>query len=46
MGKALARKANCLSRLGKLDESIATYNEALLEHNSYDIKEAKKKVEK
>lgn len=32
--------------MGKLDESIAIYNEALLEHNNYDIKEAKKKVEK
>lgn len=46
MGKALARKANCLFKMDKLDESIAIYNEALLEHNNYDIKEAKKKVEK
>lgn len=46
MGKALARKGHCLFMLNKLDESIEVYNEALLEHNNYDIKEAKKKVEK
>jgi stress-induced-phosphoprotein 1 len=46
MGKALARKANCLFRMDKLDEAIAIYNEALLEDNNYDIKEAKKKNEK
>lgn len=46
MGKAIARKANALFKLGKLEESIQTYDEALLENNHYDIKEARKKVEK
>ena len=46
MGKALARKGNCLFKQNKYAEALAIYNEACLEHNSYDIKEAKKKVEK
>jgi stress-induced-phosphoprotein 1 len=46
MGKAIARKANALFKQGKIDESLAAYDEAMLENNSYDIKEAKKKVEK
>jgi len=46
LGKAKARKALCLSKQEKLDESIDMYKEALLEHNNYDIKQAKLKVEK
>lgn len=46
MGKAIARKGNALFKLGKFEESLATYDEALLEDNNYDIKEARKKVEK
>jgi stress-induced-phosphoprotein 1 len=46
LGKAKARKALCLFKQEKLDESIDMYKEALLEHNSYDIKQAKIKVEK
>ena len=46
MGKAIARKALALSKLGKLEESLQAYDEALLENNHYDIKEARKKVEK
>lgn len=46
MAKAIARKAHCLFKQGKLQESIDTYDQALLENNNYDIKEAKKKVER
>lgn len=46
MGKAIARKANALFKLGKMEESLQAYDEALLENNHYDIKEARKKVEK
>ena len=46
MGKSIARKALALSKLGKLEESLQAYDEALLENNHYDIKEARKKVEK
>jgi len=35
-----------LSKLNKLEESLQAYDEALLENNHYDIKEARKKVEK
>lgn len=33
MGKAMARKANCLFFKGEFDESIELYKNALLEHN-------------
>ena len=46
LGKAMARKANALFKLDRLDDSIATYREALLEFNDYNIKEAMKKVQK
>lgn len=46
MGKAIARKANALFKQGKIDESLVAYDEAMLENNSYEIKEARKKVEK
>lgn len=46
MGKAIARKGLALFKQGKLEESLAAYDLALLENNSYDIKEARKKVEK
>ena len=44
LGKAMARKANALSKKGLLSESIAQYRVALLEFNDYSIKEAMKKV--
>jgi len=40
----MARKANALFKQDKCDESIATYREALLEYNDYNIKEAMKNV--
>jgi len=46
MGKVIARKANALFKLGKIEESLEAYDEAMLEDRSYTIKEAKKKVEK
>ena len=46
LAKAMARKANALGRKDMLEESIALYREALLEHNDYNIKEAMKKVVK
>jgi tetratricopeptide (TPR) repeat protein len=46
IGKTLALKANCLFKMDKLDESITIYNEALLEHSNYDLREVNKKVEK
>lgn len=42
----MARKANALFKLNRLEESIAQYREALLEFNDYNIKEAMKKVQK
>ena len=42
----MARKANALFKLDKLEESIQMYREALLEFNDYNIKEAMKKVQK
>ena len=46
MGKAMARRANALFKLGKLQESLDAYDEAVIEDSSYTIKEARKKVEK
>lgn len=46
LGKAMARKANALFKLDRLEESIQMYREALLEFNDYNIKEAMKKVQK
>lgn len=46
LGKALARKGSALFQKGLLDEAIAVYKVALLEHNDYNIKEALKKVQK
>ena len=40
LGKAMARKANALLQSGKIDESIATYEAALLEDQSHVIKMA------
>ena len=40
LGKILARKANALSQMGKWQESIDTYQSALLEHNDPKIKYA------
>ena len=42
----MARKANALFKLDRLEESIATYREALLEFNDFNIKEAMKKVQR
>lgn len=42
----MARKANALFKMNRLEESIAQYREALLEFNDYNIKEAMKKVQK
>ena len=42
----MARKANALFKLDRLEESIQMYREALLEFNDYNIKEAMKKVQK
>ena len=42
----MARKANALSQIGKLDESIALYQSALLENNDGNIKDQLKKIEK
>ena len=42
----MARKANALYKLDRLEESIQTYREALLEFNDFNIKEAMKKVQK
>lgn len=46
LGKCKARKAAALFKKGLLEESIAEYRSALLEHNDYSIKEAMKKVQK
>jgi len=46
MGKSLARKANALAKIGKFDESISTFKDAMLEDNDHGIKEQMKKVEK
>lgn len=46
MGKSMARKANCLFLKGEFDEAIEVYQNALLEHNDYNIKEGLKKVQK
>lgn len=40
LGKIMARKANALLQLGKMDESIATYEAALLEDKAHVIKMA------
>jgi len=41
----MARKANALAKLDKLDESLALFKDALLEDNDYSIKDQMKKVE-
>lgn len=46
LGKAMARKANALFKLDRLEESIALYRATLLEHNDYNTKEAMKRVQK
>ena len=46
LAKAMARRANALFKLNKLDESIAQYREALDEHNDANINEAMEKVKK
>ena len=46
LGKAMARKANALFKKDMLEESIALYRAALLEHNDYNTKEAMKRVQK
>ena len=46
LGKAMARKANALFKLDRMEESIKMYKDALLEFNDYNIKEAMKKVQK
>lgn len=38
LAKAMARKANALFKLGRLDESIEQYQNALLEHQDHGIK--------
>lgn len=45
LGKAMARRANALSKKGLIDESINQYKEALIEHNDYNIKQALKAVQ-
>ena len=35
LAKSIARKGNALFKLGKLDESIAEYQTALLEHQDH-----------
>jgi len=46
LAKVIARKASCLFNKGMLDESIDLYKSALLEDNTFAIKDALKKVEK
>lgn len=46
LAKVIARKAACLFNQGKIDESIETYKSALLEDNTFAIKDSLKKVEK
>ena len=46
LGKAFARKANALFKIGEFDESINYYKKAMLEHNDFAFKEALRKVEK
>jgi len=38
LAKSIARKANALSKLGRLGESIDVYQTALLEHQDHGIK--------
>merc|ERR1719498_3020 len=44
--KAMARKANALLQKGQVDESIATYESALLENRDHGIKMALQKAQK
>lgn len=44
LGKVMARKANALLQKGSYDESIATYQAALLEDQSHVIKMALSKA--
>lgn len=46
LSKAMARKANAQAKQDKLEESIQTYKDALLENNDGNIKDAMKRVEK
>ena len=46
LAKVMARKAACLNYKGLHDESIDLYKSALLEDNTFAIKDALKKVEK
>jgi len=46
LSKAMARKANAQAKQEKLEESIQTYKDALLENNDANIKDAMKRVEK
>lgn len=45
-GKLLARKANAQVQMGQFDESIATYQAALLENNDYAYKQGLNKAKK
>lgn len=45
-GKILARKANAQVQLGQYDESIATYQAALLENNEHTYKQGLNKAKK
>lgn len=36
IARALARKANSLVKLGKLEEAVAAYNKSLMEHRTAD----------
>ena len=46
LAKVLARKASVFEKMGKLEEAIETYKQALLEDNSSTIKDSMKKCEK
>jgi stress-induced-phosphoprotein 1 len=46
LAKVIARKASALEKLGKYDEALKAYKDALLEDNQPTIKESMKRLEK
>jgi stress-induced-phosphoprotein 1 len=42
----MARKANALAKLGRMEESLLLFKDALLEDNDFSIKDQMKKVER
>lgn len=44
LSKAWARKGAALAKKGEFDEAIAAYDQAMVEHNDYSYKLAKKEI--